>query len=69
VSFVATGKGASGSVNHLELWIDGTKVGNYSGATMSTSVSEPAGSHTATVIEVDSAGNYVKSTPVTYTVK
>jgi FG-GAP-like repeat len=69
VSFLAAGTGASGSVNHLELWIDGTKIGNYSGGDLETSVSEPAGSHTATVIEVDSKGAYVKSTPVTYTVK
>lgn len=68
VTFEAAGTGASGSVNHLELWIDGTKIGNYSGSTMDTQVSEPAGSHTATVVEVDSSGNYVKSSPVTYTV-
>ncbi len=68
VEFLAAGRGASGSVNHLELWIDGTKIGNYTGATMDTTVAEPAGSHAATVIEVDSKGNYVKSTPVTYTV-
>lgn len=68
VEFLASGTGASGTVNHLELWIDGTKIGNYSGSTMDTTVAEPTGSHTATVIEVDSKGNYVKSTPVTYTV-
>lgn len=68
VEFLASGTGASGSVNHLELWIDGTKIGNYSGSSMDTQVTEAAGSHTATVIEVDSDGNYVKSTPVTYTV-
>ncbi|MGC2639908.1 MAG: FG-GAP-like repeat-containing protein [Acidobacteriaceae bacterium] len=68
VAFVATGKGASGAVNHLELWVDGNKIGNYSGATMNASVAIAAGSHTATVIEVDSKGNYVKSSPVTYTV-
>ncbi|MGC2639811.1 MAG: VCBS repeat-containing protein [Acidobacteriaceae bacterium] len=68
VTFQAAATGSSGSVNHLELWIDGTKIGNYSGSTMNASVSEPAGSHTATVVEVDSEGNYLKSTPVTYTV-
>ncbi|MGC2619328.1 MAG: FG-GAP-like repeat-containing protein [Acidobacteriaceae bacterium] len=68
VTFKAAGTGASGSVNHLELWIDGTKIGNYTGSTMDTQVSEAAGSHTVTVVEVDSKGNYVKSTPVMYTV-
>lgn len=68
VTFQAAATGAGGSVNHLELWIDGTKIGNYSGSTMNASVNEAAGSHTATVIEVDSEGNYIKSTPVTYSV-
>ena len=69
VTFTAAGTGASGSVNHLELWIDGKKIGNYSGATMNASVTLAAGSHAATVIEVDSKGNYVKSSPVDFTVK
>jgi phage tail tube protein FII len=68
VTFIAAGTGASGTVNHLELWIDNTKIGNYTGAEMNTSVSLAAGSHQATVVEVDSSGNYVKSTPVNFTV-
>lgn len=69
VGFDASGTGASGSVNHMELWIDGNKVGNYSGDSLITQVSEAAGSHSATIIEVDSKGNYVKTAPVTYTVR
>lgn len=69
VAFVATGKGASGAVNHLELWVDGKKVADYSGATMNASVGLAAGSHSATVIEVDTKGNYVKSSPVSFTVQ
>jgi hypothetical protein len=69
VKVMATGKGASGTVNHLELWVDGSKIGNYSGATMDTSVALAAGTHTATIIEVDSKGAYVKSSPVSFTVK
>ena len=69
VAFVATGKGASGAVNHLELWVDGSKVGNYSGATMNASVGLAAGSYSATVIEVDTKENYVKSSPVGFTVQ
>ena len=68
VTFIAAGTGASGTVNHLELWIDNTKIGNYTGAEINTSVSLAAGSHQATVVEVDSSGNYVKSTPVNFTV-
>jgi hypothetical protein len=69
VYVIASGTGASGSVNHLELWVDGNKIGNYTGSMMNASVSLPSGSHTATVIEVDSKGAYVKSTPVTFAVK
>ena len=68
VNFVAAGTGASGSVNHLELWIDNQKIANYSGAEMNTSVPLTAGAHQATVVEVDSKGNYIKSTPVSFTV-
>jgi FG-GAP-like repeat len=68
VQFVAAGTGASGTVNHLELWIDGQKIGNYSGATMRTTVPLNNGSHTATIVEVDSKGAYVKSAPDTFTV-
>jgi phage tail tube protein FII len=69
VTVIAAGKGASGTVNHLELWIDGTKIGNYSGATMNASVPLAAGSHAITVIEVDSKGAYVKSNVVNIVVK
>lgn len=68
VEFLASGRSASGTVDHLELWIDGNKIGNYPGATMDTTVPETTGTHTATVIEVDSNYNYVKSAPVPYTV-
>ena len=68
VQFTGAGSGASGSVNHLELWIDGQKIGNYPGNTMATSVSLTNGSHTATLVEVDSKSNYIKSTPVTFSV-
>ncbi len=68
VEFAAAGTGASGSVNHLELWIDGNKIGNYNGSTLSASTTLASGSHTAVVIEVDSKGAYVRSTPVTFTV-
>ena len=68
VQFTGAGTGASGSVNHLELWIDGNKTGNYPGNTVSTSVSLANGSHTATLVEVDSKFNYIKSTPVSFSV-
>jgi hypothetical protein len=69
VQFTGAGMGATGSVNHLELWIDGNKVGNYPGATINTQVTLPSGAHAATMVEVDSQFHYVKSNPVSFTVK
>lgn len=69
VTVIAAATGASGSVNHLELWVDGKKLGNYSGSTMDATVSLASGSHTATVVEVDSKYAYVKSAPVSFSVK
>ena len=68
VQFTGAGTGARGSVNHLELWIDNTKIGNYTGNTMSASVPLANGSHSATLVEVDSSGAYIKSSPDTFTV-
>ncbi len=68
VSFTGAGTGASGSVNHLELWVDGNKIGDFPGSTMSASVPLATGSHTATLVEVDSASNFIKSSPVAFIV-
>lgn len=59
----------SGSVNHLELWVDGKKLGNYSGSSMNANVALTSGLHAATVVEVDLHGAYLKSTPVSFTAK
>jgi hypothetical protein len=67
ISAVATG--ASGSVSRMELWIDSKKISNYTGASINTSVSVAAGSHHATVVEVDSKGAVLKSPQVPFTVK
>jgi len=66
---IAAGTGASGEVNHLELWIDGNKIGNYPGATMNTNVTVAAGTHSGPVVEVDSELHYVKSNPVSFTAR
>jgi hypothetical protein len=68
VQVSGAGTAASGEVNHLELWIDGRKIGNYAGNTMSASVPLSGGSHTATLVEVDSTSHYLKSSPVSFTV-
>ena len=69
VQITGAGTLANVAVNHLELWIDGHKIGDYSGSIINTSVGESAGSHTATLVAVDAKGNYLKSNPVTYTVR
>lgn len=68
VQVSGAGAAASGKVDHLELWIDGNKIGNYPGNTVSTKISLANGSHSATLVEVDSSGNYLKSSPVSFNV-
>jgi hypothetical protein len=60
---------ASVAVNHLELWIDGKKIGNYPGNTINATVAESAGSHAATLVAVDAKGNFLKSTVVNFNVR
>ena len=68
VQVLAAGLGASGTVNHMELWIDGSKIGNYFSNTIETAVPLGNGSHAATAIEVDSTGAFIKSTPSVFNV-
>jgi hypothetical protein len=67
VQFAAAGRGASGSVQRMELWVDGRKINNYFGSQMNATVPLALGTHTATAVEVDSRGAYIKSAPVTFT--
>lgn len=55
VDFDAVGKGKSGSVNHMELWIAGTKIANFPGDRIRTSLIMAFGE--IKVVEVDSKGN------------
>lgn len=68
VTVQAAGKAASGSVNHMEIWVDGKKINDYAGSTVNTTVSLATGSHALTAVEVDSTGAFLKSTPVSFTV-
>jgi hypothetical protein len=67
VQITGAGAGASGAVNHMELWIDGRKINNYFSNQVNTSVTLSAGKHAATLVEVDSRGAYIKSNPVSFT--
>ncbi|MBV9669680.1 MAG: hypothetical protein JOZ43_01880 [Acidobacteriales bacterium] len=64
---VAAGTGASGSVNHMELWINGNKIADIPGAYMNTNVTA-GGFDTVTVIEVDDLGAFIKSAPIVFPV-
>ncbi|MGA2558450.1 MAG: hypothetical protein ABSF17_02135 [Terracidiphilus sp.] len=59
VDFDAVGKGASGSVNHMELWIAGNKIANFPGDRISTSLIMADGE--IGIVEVDSKGNSLSS--------
>lgn len=69
VTVTAAGTGASGAVNHMELWIDGKKINDYFSNQINTSVSLASGSHALTAVEVDSTGAYLKSGIVNFTIQ
>ncbi|MGZ4987429.1 MAG: Ig-like domain-containing protein, partial [Limisphaerales bacterium] len=68
VQITATGRGASGTVNHMEVWIDGVKKGQYSGNSVNTALAVAAGAHRVVVVEVDSKGAFQKSASVNFTI-
>jgi hypothetical protein len=69
-SVTAAGTPNSGaSTVRMELWMDGKKINNYSGSSISTTVSASAGSHYLTAVEVDSTGANLKSTHTNITVQ
>ena len=68
VAMIGAGRAANGSVSRMELWIDGHKIANFPGNEINTPVSLPAGNHSATMVEVDTTGAFIKSAPVTFTV-
>src|SRR5262252_8016692 len=45
----------------MELWIDGSKISDYFSSVVDASVPLSGGAHTATFVEVDSTGSYIKS--------
>jgi hypothetical protein len=59
---LATGRGASGQVLRMELWVEDTKLANFPGSEINTSLELPAYKW-ITIIEVDTKGAYIKSVP------
>lgn len=60
VTVEAAGTGASGSVHRMELWSNGAKLANFPGDTINTNLFLPD-FNTVTIVEVDSAGAFIKS--------
>jgi hypothetical protein len=69
VSFKATARAASGPVNRLELWVDGHKVFQTFNDRLNRTQTLSKGTHTATVVQVDSAGGLIKAKVPKFTVK
>jgi hypothetical protein len=67
VSVLAAGKGASGIVNHMEVWVDGIKKASSVGSKVNTTIPLANGTHKLLVLEVDSKGASVKSPSTTVT--
>jgi PKD repeat protein len=61
------------AVNHFEVWVDGTKLGNVVPAAGSVSIKQSysmtAGQHKLTVVVNDTSGNVIKSPIDTFTVE
>jgi hypothetical protein len=66
---IAAGTGGDGPVGNMQLWVDGRKIGQTSGNIFDKPVTLPSGTHRLTVIEVDTTGHYVKSTPITFEIQ
>jgi hypothetical protein len=67
-TFKAAGNAFNGICKRMELWIDGTKIGQNLEDQLKITTTLSAGSHTATFIAVDSFDNVYKE-PVTFTVR
>jgi hypothetical protein len=63
VQILASARGASGAVNHIEIWVDGKKVRTVFSNQVNTLVTLATGQRRVTLVEVDTAGAFVKSSP------
>ncbi len=67
-TFKAAGNAFNGICKRMELWIDGTKIGQNLEDQLKVTTTLSAGTHTATFIAVDSFDNIYKE-PVTFTAR
>jgi hypothetical protein len=66
---IASGTGAGGPVKHIELWVDYVKIKQTSGNVLDAPINLNSGDHRLVVVELDTAGGYMKSAPLTVTVQ
>jgi phosphatidylinositol-3-phosphatase len=65
----AAGAAANGSVHRMEVWIDGKKIDDYFSTQVNATIPLAVGAHRLTVVEVDTTNAYLKSSPVSFTIK
>lgn len=63
VQILAAARGASGAVGHMEIWVDGKKISDVFSNQVNTVISLATGTRRVTLVEVDSAGAFIKSQP------
>jgi hypothetical protein len=63
VQVLAAAKGQSGTVNRMELWVNGGKLANFPGDRINTNL-VIQDFDTVTIYEVDSKGGYIKAPPI-----
>ncbi len=68
VQILAAARGASGSVAHMEIWVDGKKISSVFSNQVNTVISLATGLRRVTIVEVDTAGAFIKSEPQFVTV-
>lgn len=61
---IASGTGAKGPVEHMEVWVDFRKVQQSSGNLFDAPLNLSSGTHRLVVVEVDTTGAFLKSAPV-----
>jgi hypothetical protein len=63
VTVLAAAKGQSGTVNRMELWVNGGKIANFPGDRINTNLFIQD-FNTVTIYEVDSKGGFIKAAPI-----
>ncbi len=69
IQITASGTDPTGTVNHMELWIDNLKINDYFSNQINTTVPMAVGAHSATVVEVGPQNAFIKSNAVSFSVQ